>query len=152
MSTFNAAGYAQSQANGPAKADPGRKNARIKTIIDEYTLLADLAVNDTIESFKIPANSRVIGAHVGLPVSLGGTCSLDLGWKASEDDDVTEAADADGFIDGVDATSTAEQSMPPTRPGYHKLFEKAVQIEMTAKAVSSSATGETIHMRVDYTE
>lgn len=152
MSAFEATGYAQSQAYGYAKADPGRKNARLKTIIDEYTLLADLAVNDTIETFYLPAKARVVGAHIGLPVSLGGSCALDLGWNASEDDDTTEAADTDGFIDGADGTSTAEQSMPPTRPGYHKLFEKAVQVLITCAAVSSGATGEKIHMRIDYTE
>lgn len=152
MATFNAAGYAQSQVDGPSKADPGLKNARVKTIIDEYTLLADLAVDDVIQSFSIPAKAKVINAYIALPASLGGSCTLDLGWLASEDDDISEAADADGFLDGIDATSATKHEMPTTRPGYHKRFAKPVQIQVQAKAVSSSATGEKIIMGVEYTE
>lgn len=59
--------------------------------------LTALAATDTLEVIKVPANTLVTNVVLNVTTAEGGTLTIDVG----------DGADPDGFIDGVNANTTA---------------------------------------------
>lgn len=135
-------------------AEQGECGGKLRVLFDQYTLTAALAQNDTIElGSKIPAGARVLDVVMNLSASLDAAAgTVDVGWKAS--DDAAEAADADGFMDAVDATAAATFIMSDdegTRPGLYKKFTAAVQPVIKAThAGGLDSTSGTISLAIYY--
>lgn len=94
--------------NPPDKATPGEQGGVLRMIRDEFELTADLeGGTDTIRmGGKIPKGARIHDVHLffdDLDTS-GGT--MDVGWEAGAGGD--EAADVDGFFDGVDVATASD--------------------------------------------
>ena len=68
MATFNMDNYA-AITDSEVKVGPSKQNARVKCIIDEYTLGAELAINDELLLNKIPESAILVDAYVWINYS-----------------------------------------------------------------------------------
>lgn len=94
-------------ADDNGKADPHNINARVKCLYDEFTLTAELAVNDELLMHKLPEGARIIDAYIHSD-QLGTTGILDLGLKAYTDKDGnTVSEDSDALVASADAGGQA---------------------------------------------
>ncbi len=59
-----------------------------------------LAAGDVMEVLRIPAKSQVLNVGIDVTTAEGGTLTIDVG----------DGADADGFLDGVNANTAASYS------------------------------------------
>lgn len=123
----------------------GEYNGGVKLLFDKYTLLADLAVGDTILLGKLPAGARVLSA-VLKSADLGGSCTIDLGVSSNG----TEAADQDGFIAAADLSGQASHVSGSGAMLINTKFSAETQVVAYANAVSSSATGVVIYCAIQY--
>ena len=94
MATFNMDNYA-AITDSEVKVGPSKQNARVKCIIDEYTLGAELAINDELLLNKIPESAILVDAYVWIPASLGTTGIVSMGLKAYTDLDGNTVAEDD---------------------------------------------------------
>lgn len=120
--------------------------ARRMVMYDEYTLLADLAVNDVIQLMRIPKGARVIGGALKYGAG-GGTAALNLGWAASADG--VETAAATGFFSAQSIVSAGATTLAAASVGFFKKFDAEVQVRAVATAVTSGATGIKIALALD---
>lgn len=72
-------------ATDEKKIDPAKQNARVKTIVDEFTLTAEMIVTDEFLMSLIPETALLLDAYIKIPVSLGTQGKLDMGLKAHVD-------------------------------------------------------------------
>jgi hypothetical protein len=90
------------------KFKKGEASGEKKILFGQLTLSTALAVNDTIQVGKLPANSRILNGGIFVEKSLGATGILDLGHGASEDEDGNAiSADPNGIVSGADAGGQA---------------------------------------------
>lgn len=146
MAQLNANNYQLTQ-NAPSSQLPkGELNGRVKTMFDEIVLAAELAANDEINLYKLPAGARVIEAMIVSP-SLGATGILQLGHRANAE----LAEDADAFIASADAGGQAVKAqMPAGSAGLLKKFESETQIYSKCTELSAAGTGLTIKFLISY--
>jgi hypothetical protein len=124
----------------PAQFELGKK----RSLIDEYdldTLGVILGATDVIKMMKLPAGAIVTEVKLAFP-DLGTTGTCTVGWEASEDGSI--AADADGFLAGVDLNTAADvfkMSDQANMPGQFKQFDKEVQVSIAMTAATTAITG-----------
>ena len=153
-STFKGVNATSNAASIPALSEGGQQAAVKKVMYDTYVLTADLASGDKIRmGGLIPAGAKILNV-VLVTGALGGSCTVDVGWEASADGVETETKT--GFFSGAvvsaAACSTFSTATTPTLAGFGKKFSSPVQISVWEKAVSSSATGLSISLMVEYVE
>ena len=123
------------------KIGPGEKDGRVHFAYDSYTFAAttapDLAVSDTINFMKIPANARVIGGFFRIDQSLGGSAVISVGWT----DNGSDSADEDGFFDAIDCTSAVSSVLgaKAAEDGHGKQFAAETQVQALCDAVTVDA-------------
>jgi hypothetical protein len=66
--------------------------------------LTALAATDVLEVVKIPANTLVLGVALNVTTAEGGTLTIDVG----------DGDDPDGYLDGVNANTTAAYITTPS--------------------------------------
>ena len=90
------------------KIGPGKQNARVKCVMDEFTLTAELGVGDEFLMSKIPETALILDAYIKIPVSLGTQGKLDMGLKAHVDlAGVSVSEDLDSLVFDADAGGQA---------------------------------------------
>ena len=130
------------------KIDVQDQHARMRVAKDSYTLLAELAQDDTIVMMELPAGAKVYDVQFSSP-DLGTTGELDIGWQASPQGG--EAADPNGLMDGIDVTSAVErQQILSTDAGYLKEFTEKVKVEIVATTATDAGTGLEVELAIYY--
>ncbi len=151
--TFNGSNAAKIASSIPKLAETGQQNGTRRVIYDTYTLTADLASGDRIRmGGLLPAGALITGCEVYTD-TLGGSCTLDIGWEASADAAV--AQNKTGFFSAMVASSAAVQGLgaaTATFATFGKVFASPVQISIWEHAVSSGATGLIISIAISYIE
>lgn len=90
------------------KIGPAKQNARVKCVMDEFTLTAEMASGDEYLMVKIPETAIILDAYIKIPVSLGTSGKLDMGLKAHIDlDGNAIAEDLDALVFDADAGGQA---------------------------------------------
>jgi hypothetical protein len=147
MATFYGVGATLRDNTIPARPiNPPDGYARRMVMYDEYTLLADLAVNDIINFMKIPKGARVLGGALKYGAG-GGSAAVGLGWAASSD--AVEAASATGFLSAQSVVSAGAVSLLGSAAGFLKSFAAEVQVQLKCSAVTSGATGIKFQLALD---
>lgn len=84
MAAFNAVNYARKISVPSVKIPPGQEKGQIFVAYDEYTTLANLALNDTINlSVAIPPGAKVHSIASTVPTN-GGTLSIGVAGTAAK--------------------------------------------------------------------
>ena len=84
MAAFNAVNYAKISSVPSQKIDPGQIKGEVLFAYDQYTSLANLAANDTINlGITIPAGCKVIRVITTSPTN-GGTMSVGIAGTATK--------------------------------------------------------------------
>lgn len=129
----------------PAVKIDGKDNGNpLRFFYDEYTFTADLAVNDVINMFKLPAGCRVVDMGIDSPdLDSQSAGALTVGWAANGVDN----ADDDGFITTQDVhtagkTSLMSALLRSNAPGKLKEFtvETQVQVKISGETDATSGT------------
>lgn len=133
----------------PQKINVDEFVGRVRHYYDEYTLLAEIGLNDRILFNKLPAGARVIEARI-VKASDGTTGQLDIGWDANG----VDAVDQNGFFDGateVDYGAGAISArMLTAAPGWNKKFGALTQVVGTAVEASTASVGDTFRLEMLY--
>jgi hypothetical protein len=151
MAEFNMDNYS-AYADDSGKATPNEVNARVKCLIDEYTLLAELSVNDELLLHKLPEGAKIIDAILDSD-QLGTTGILDLGLKAYTNKAGSSVAeDADALIASADAGGQAVKAkMAAGAAGFGAEIGKGgAQPFVTCTEASDAGTGDTIRVVILY--
>lgn len=128
------------------KAGVGEINGHVKTMYDEYTLLADAANLDTVDiGAPLPKGARVLSCVLKAP-DLGGTGTVDVGTLLNSAGD---AADADGFIAAGDTSGQASQ-ISGSGAYIGKKFAAETQTRLTFNGVTASASGKVVQVWINY--
>ena len=143
MANLDGVNYAQINTAVPAtKITPGEADGRKRIIFESYDVAdAVLAGSDVLRmGAEIPAGARVLACNVYFTASLAATSDINFGWAASAD--AGEAADDNGLLDAVDASSAGTDATAVGDAGHLKVFTESVQIEATVvTATTPTATG-----------
>jgi hypothetical protein len=135
----------------PTKIPPGDAGGKVISAYDYFAFTADLVGGtDTIKMMKIPAGARVVDVKAVFTDLDGSGGTLNIGWAAGAT--AAEAADADGFMAGVDVTSAGSISMfedQSSRPGMFKKFTEEVQVVIAVDGDTDASSG-TIYLNVQY--
>jgi len=93
--------------------------------------LTALAATDTLEVIKVPANTLVTNVVLNVTTAEGGTLTIDVG----------DGADPDGFIDGVNANTTAAYIPVAGTAAYEqgKYYTAADTIDVTTVNAADAA-------------
>jgi hypothetical protein len=93
--------------------------------------LTALTATDTLEVIKVPANTLVTNVVLNVTTAEGGTLTIDVG----------DGADPDGFIDGVNANTTAAYIPVAGTAAYEqgKYYTAADTIDVTTVNAADAA-------------
>lgn len=162
MATLNGVAATNAAKTIPVLIEEGQKGGKVRKMYDIYTLLADLAVNDVINmGVPLPEGARLVDCKLTTG-ALGGSCALSVGWPVSADlaqtgGGTVQAADVTAFfnafvVSSAQRVSAFGQSVAAGGSGdfYQTILTSQVQVQVKCTAVSSSATGKTIQVEVDY--
>lgn len=122
----------------------GEYNGHKKVMYDELTFAAEAANNDILKVGKLPKGARVLSCTVKSP-DLGGTGTLNIGTPSNG----VEAADADGFVVGADASGQAVQASG-NGANIGVKFSAETDIEVTFVGATASATGKKLQVWTEY--
>jgi len=90
------------------KIGPSKFNGEVHTIMDEFTLTAEMAIGDEYLMPFIPETALILDAYIRVPASLGTTGKLDMGLKAHVDlGGVAVVEDIDSLVFDADAGGQA---------------------------------------------
>ncbi len=132
----------------PVKVPKGESYGIKRVLYDEFTITEDMSGDTVLMGSKIPAGARVHQATLYSPDM--GTVTADIGWLIS--DDGVEAADTDGFFDGVDIGAAADTFLMTevlgTVPGIFKQFASPVQVQVLFN--TTTGTSGTIKLAIEY--
>ncbi len=149
MATVYGSQYTDAYVSVPSvKIAPGLQSGEVKFMYFSYALTAILGANDIVKLGKIPKNAMVIDAVLTFP-DLGTTGVLDLGWAASAElsgGSAVEAADADGFLVGVDVNAAANtvntmEVAGAAVPGFLKEFNAECDLQLVATTATTATSG-----------
>lgn len=152
MAIFKMDNYTEFNVND-GKVGPGMQNAGESIVFDEYTLLAELAVNDELLLPEIPEGAVLLNAKVKIPATLGASGILDMGLKAHVDRDGNAVAeDQDSLIQQADGGGQAvldESGIGAVGIGT-KIGLGGAQPFLKCTEVSTAGTGIKIQAWVEY--
>jgi hypothetical protein len=130
----------------PSVKNPGTDNSgKLAFFYDSYTFTADLAANDVINMFKIPAGARVVDMGIDSPdLDSASAGALTVGWAISADGLV--AADDDGFLTTQDVhtagkTGLMSAALVSANPGKLKSFASEVQVQVKISGETDATSG-----------
>jgi hypothetical protein len=139
FSTGNGVNRAHIVAVPSEKVPKGEANGNVRVMYDEFVLPSDAAASAVVTlGAPIPAGARILSAKLKC-ADLGGTGTLDLG----------DAADADGYIAGGDASGQAAQ-LDGSGAYIGTQLAADSQTLLTMTGVTSGATGVKIRVWVSY--
>jgi len=149
---FNMDNYNEFKVNG-GKVAPGMQNAKIKTVFDEYTLAAELVVDDTFLMPSIPEGALIIEAGIFIDTTLGTSGILDMGLAAHVDNlGADVAANSDSLIQQADGGGQAvmDKSGIGAAAIGKKIGKGGAQPSLIVTEVSTAGTGVKIQAWVSY--
>jgi hypothetical protein len=136
------------------KVPPGDNGGKLRAIYDEFTITEDMSGDTLLMGSLIPKGARV--HQVAIYSTDLGTITADVGWQASEElsaGSAVEAADADGFFDGVDLGAAEDTHLMTevlgSRPGIFKKFSAAVQPVILFNTTTDAT--DTVKLAIYYT-
>jgi hypothetical protein len=159
MATIRMDNNSNANADPIVKAAPGDTEGRLKVSYDEYTVSAALSNADVIKGPIIREGQRVHNVVVFFDGANPST-DVDVGWAASDeldaDGNAVEAADANGFLDAVDFSSSAyihemRVTAQGTVAGQGKRFSADCELELLVNTAGAGSDG-TLRVWVEYSE
>ncbi len=151
----------------PVLVEQGQFGGKVRRMYDTFVLTADLAANDIIViNGLLPEGARLVNCSL-VTGALGGSCAISVGWQASLDinppggsgagGEVINAADTTGFFNNFVVSSAQRvtafgQSVASGGSGdfYQTVLTSEVQPIVTCNVASSSATGKSITVEIEY--
>lgn len=140
-----------------SSTDPDTRNAlnplasRARTVMSDVlvTLASDAAASDVVNLVKVPAGMRLLPEKIKIYAEdPGTTLTVDIG-----DDDDTDAADADRYVDGLDI-SAGGAFVGSASPGVGLLarytLQKQCWITMTYATADTLTTGAKIRVLLEF--
>lgn len=140
MANVNGVNYAKTIAVPATKINQGELNGRVKVLKEKYSLSAALTAADVILCPKLPAGALVLDAYIRSG-DMGGTGQFSVGYLANG----TDAADADGFINNVDAGDAAafkRVTGDAAETGILKRFASETQVSITVEETTTAISGD----------
>lgn len=151
MTDYNMDNYS-AYADDSGKSDPNNINAKVKCLYDEFTLTAELAVNDELLMHNLPEGARIIDAYIHSD-QLGTTGILDLGLKAYTNKDGSSVSeDSDALVASADAGGQAVLGkMAAGAAGASAEIGKGgAQVFLTCTEASDAGIGDKVRAAVFY--
>jgi len=151
MANLDGSNYAKINTTVPSVKTPsGESDGRKRIIYDSYDVsAASLAGGDVLRmGSKIPAGARVLSCKAYFSASLAATSDIDIGWAASAEGG--EAADPNGFMDAVDASSAGTDESAVGDAGHLKKFPESVQLQATVITATTPTSSGILSMVTEY--
>lgn len=151
MANLDGVNYAKKNSTVPSeKIAPGEADGRKRIIYDTYDVAdASLAGSDVLRmGDTIPAGARVLSCKLYWDASLAATSDINVGWAASAEGG--EAADDNGFMDAVDASSAGTDESAVGDAGHLKKFTEPVQVELTVVTATTPTSSGNVHLVLEY--
>jgi hypothetical protein len=143
--------YSGLQGNIPELVEEGYYGGLVRKMYDSFVLTADLASGDTIlMGGLLPEGARLVDCTL-TSQALGGSCTINVGWKAGATG--LEAAAPTAFFSALPVSSaTVAKAHGSTYEGsfYQHVLLEQVQPVIAENAVSSGGTGQKIQVEIDY--
>lgn len=147
MANYYSSQYQKAYVDVPSQnINPGEQGGKIKSLVASYTVPTadELATTDTLFLGKLPAGARVVDAKIVCPAT-GATGILDVGYQANG----VDAADLDGFIDGVDPGAAAVCANG-NGVAIGKKFSVETNVVLTPTEITADAGTKTIVVVISY--
>jgi len=150
MSDLYTVEYQNAYISEPSvKNEVGKDHGRVRRMYASITLAAELAVNDVIKMFKLPAHSYIVDARIIAPDD-GTSGIVNVGWEANG----VDAADEDGIFIGASevdfGAGAIDNKLLGTAPGYNKKFGAETLISAKCTEVTVASSGDTIQLELFY--
>jgi hypothetical protein len=152
MANFNAVNYNLAYIAEPVeKIDVVEHKGKVRRMYDSYTVPSadELAENEDIAFFKLPANAKIVDARLIAPAT-GATGQYDIGWL----DNGTDAANLTGIFDGNTqgdvGFGAVDVKLLGTSAGFNKSFSAETEIVLTCGEVTADAGGDLIQLELYY--
>lgn len=151
MATLNMDNYSSIQ-DSEKKIGPAKQNGRVKCLIDEITLAADVAANDELLMSKLPETAVILDAYIKSG-NLGTQGKFDLGLKAHQLLDGSQVAeDQDSLVFDADAGGQAvkqDASLSSVALGS-QIGKGGAQPFLTCTESSDAGTGVKVQVVIVY--
>ena len=165
--TYKGVNATNAAASIPTLTEEGQYGGKMRKVFDSFTLTADLAANDLIlMGTPLPEGALLVNARL-ITGALGGSCALDFGYTASNENPVgdvgvggtvDQAADATAFFNQYvcsSAVNVAAQGTTVQAGGagdfyMQRLAGPGCQPQIKCTVASSGATGIKIQTEIDY--
>ena len=150
MADFNSDEFQAAYVDEPSsKLDVTKQHGRKRTMSAQYTLLAEVALNETFAVGKLPAGAKLLDARFIAP-SDGTTGQYDLGWL----DNGVEAVDQNGVFAGATEGDTGggavDSKLLGTAAGYGQKFSAETTIQAQAIEATTASIGDTLKWELTY--
>lgn len=142
---------AKAAKNIPDLIGQGQMGGKDRIEYDSFVLTADLAAGDTIDVGGVIPQGAMFTDCIVTSEALGGSCTINVGWKASATG--LEAAAPTGFLAALPVSSaTVARAHGSAYEGafYGKILQEAVQPVIAENAVSTGATGRKVQVEIHY--
>lgn len=145
MATLYTTAFEEAYIDNPFNAlDNDMNGGMPHRLFGSFTLAGDLAQNDVIKFFRLPAGARIVSARLVAPAATDGDISV--GWSASEKGG--ETASAAGILAAQDISSAVDAEMSWSEAGHNKEFSESVDIQITVAGATDGATGDVWKLEV----
>jgi len=143
MATFNGINYAKSISDPIVKVK-GELNARVKVLRETFQMAAIIDTGEEVLGPSLPEGAIILDAYIKTDKSLGGSGTLDLGYKAFVDEDGNAVAeDQDALVQVMDVSSAAaiKRALGVSVGIGKKVGIGGAQIFLTAPAATVATDG-----------